>query len=63
MNESTVYCQFELERFPASQFYQDEQGRHIHKVEPQHTVEGFVLVDNGLPLPPSVNRPDEDSED
>jgi hypothetical protein len=38
-----MYCHFELERFPASEFYKDEEGRDVHRVQPLHTVDGHIL--------------------
>jgi hypothetical protein len=49
VNNSTVYCHFELERFPKSEFYRDEEGRRIHRTEPLHTSEGALIEDPGLP--------------
>lgn len=63
VNNSTVYCHFELERFPKSEFYRDEEGRRIHRTEPLHTSEGALIEDPGLPPPPTIWLPDDISQE
>jgi len=56
MDTSTVYCEFELARFPVTDFYRDTKGRHVHRTEPLHTVDGYVISDGDLPTPPTLVR-------
>jgi len=59
MDNATVYCQFELDRFPAAEFYRDAAGRRVHRTQPRHTVEGHLLIEHAVPVPPAVAPPPE----
>jgi len=51
MAESDVFCYGELHRFPATQFFTDDDGALVHKVKPQHfAATGALLESAGLPV-------------
>lgn len=60
MADSTIYCEFERDRFPASAFATDAKGRRIHHTTPMHTIEGLLVQQAGVHEPPAAPRPEID---
>jgi hypothetical protein len=52
----SIYCHWEQERFPDSDFYVDEQGRRVHRTTTRHTTEGAALKLPGQTPPPTVSN-------
>jgi hypothetical protein len=53
----TIYCHWERDRFPESEFYVDPDGRSVHRATPTHTKEGVALEPKKKRLPPAGSRP------
>jgi hypothetical protein len=42
-NKSEIFCRYEEDNFPSSEFSNDPEWGKVHEVEPRHTVLGSIV--------------------
>lgn len=42
-NAQTIYCEYEHQEFPASEFEEHRVWGRLHRAHPLHTVRGYVI--------------------
>ncbi len=55
-NDSEIFCRYEVDNFPSSEFSNDPEWGKVHEVEPRHTVQGSI-VDSPSVVPRGPRAP------